>query len=125
MGAVSGCFGLGVFSGFLVFNTAGAWLMGVFDRGIGFSAAIHFSIVLVVVLSGMAAWFFCIGLAGRRVSEWRAVLVGLIVSAGYWALVAIASALLGSAPIPFAGALAAIPFLAICVFAPRLILSRQ
>ena len=126
MGAVSGYFGLGVFVGLLVFNTADAWLMGVFDRRAGFSAAMHFSVVLVVVQSAAAAWFFSIGLgAGRSVSEWRATLMGLIVGAGYWALAAAVSALLGSVPIPFAGAVAAIPFLAICVFAPRLVSSRQ
>jgi len=97
MGAVSTYFGLGTFAGFLVFNTAGVYLMGIVDRLSGLSAALRFSILPVVLLSVLAAGVFSLGVRHNRESvEWRAMLLGLALTAGYWALVAIASALLVS-----------------------------
>ena len=126
MRGISGYFGLGIFAGFLVFNTAGAYLMGAFDRGIGLSAAIRFSIVLVIILSCAAASFFSTGLrTDSKISEGRAMLLGLLLSAGYWALIAIASALLVPFYIELPSVLAVIPFLVICVFASKFVSVRQ
>ncbi len=121
MGAVSTYFGLGTFAGFLVFNTAGVYLMGIVDRLSGLSAALRFSILPVVLLSVLAAGVFSLGVRHNRESvEWRAMLLGLALTAGYWALVAIASALLLSFSIELPTALAFIPFLVICGFTSRL-----
>jgi len=126
MRGVSGHFGLGTFAGFLVSNTAGVSLMALFDRWFGVSAAIRFSIVVVIVLSALAAWFFSVGeRTDRTVAEWRALLLGLVVSAGYWTLVMITSALLALFTIPLPTAVAALPFLAICALAPKVISVRK
>ena len=122
MGSVSGNFGFGAMVGFVVFNTAGAYLMGVFDRAIGSSAMIRFSIVLVVILTGCAAVSFSMGLRrGDKMAEWRAALLGLTVTVGYWILVAIATALLAPFSMELPVALAVIPFLIVCGISSRFV----
>ncbi len=122
MGSNSGNFGLGALVGFVVFNTAGAYLMGVFDRAIGSSAMIRFSIVLMVILAAGAAMFFSMGLRrDRKMADWRAVLLGLTVTVGYWVLVAIAAALLAPISIELPVGLAVIPFLIVCGISSRFV----
>jgi hypothetical protein len=116
------CFGLGVFAGSFFVDIGNVYVTGLIDRWIGLGIAFRSSIITALLLSLFAGLLFREGSRNSKAAPScvRALLFGLALVAGYFAIALAASLALLHFSIELPLTLALVPFLVICYFVPRL-----
>jgi hypothetical protein len=113
-------FGLGMFAAFLFADIANVYVVGAVDRWLGVSVGFRLSIVVALVLSLISGWLFSLGSGEIKLSAGRALGAGIVVTLGYWSIVALVSIVLLHYSTELSFGLALLPLLVLSYFTPGL-----